>query len=300
MHQCLRVPSCHPSLWLCRTVFSCSTPGAFAAVPRGPLGLSQHLCTDTLLLPGPPSAPRNLVYSLRQSSLVLEWSAPADAGGRSDLTYSLWCGRCPAALRGRCEQCGSSVGFVPQQTGLVDRTVTLVNLLPHVNYTIRVAALNGVSAVSPLSGQQYAEVNVSTSRAGTAAVWHTWTGLGASPPLHQGDCCWCCLALAHQLWGVGVCSAARLVALLLGGHGVWGWYGHCPRAPHACAMAVHRFCSVCPGDTEVMLRCGRGADEDWPMALSEGSSWCHWEARNKRGDSLGCEGTSLLCNLAAV
>ncbi|XP_048183146.1 ephrin type-A receptor 10 isoform X2 [Corvus hawaiiensis] len=113
----------------------------------------------------PPSAPRNLVYSLRQSSLVLEWSAPADAGGRSDLTYSLWCGRCPAALRGRCEQCGSSVGFVPQQTGLVDRTVTLVNLLPHVNYTIRVAALNGVSAMSPLSGQQYAEVNVSTSRA---------------------------------------------------------------------------------------------------------------------------------------
>ncbi|XP_068028495.1 ephrin type-A receptor 10 [Anomalospiza imberbis] len=113
----------------------------------------------------PPSAPRNLVYSLRQSSLVLEWSAPADAGGRSDLTYSLWCGRCPAVPAGRCQQCGSSVGFVPQQTGLVERTVTLVNLLPHVNYTIRVLALNGVSAVSPLAGQQYAEVNVSTGRA---------------------------------------------------------------------------------------------------------------------------------------
>lgn len=127
-------------------------------------------CTDTLLLPGPPSAPRNLVYSLRQSSLVLEWSAPADAGGRSDLTYSLWCSRCPAALRGRCEQCGNGVGFVPQQTGLVDRTVTLVNLLPHVNYTIRVAAVNGVSGVSPLSGQQYAEVNVSTGLTGTAAT----------------------------------------------------------------------------------------------------------------------------------
>ncbi|XP_075293911.1 ephrin type-A receptor 10 [Opisthocomus hoazin] len=118
----------------------------------------------------PPSAPRNLVYSLRQSSLVLEWSAPADAGGRSDLTYSLWCGRCPAALRGRCEQCGSGVGFVPQQTGLVDRTVTLVNLLPHVNYTIRVAAVNGVSGVSPLSGQQYAEVNVSTGPAAPTPV----------------------------------------------------------------------------------------------------------------------------------
>ncbi|PKU43833.1 ephrin type-a receptor 10 [Limosa lapponica baueri] len=119
---------------------------------------------------GPPSAPRNLVYSLRQSSLVLEWSAPADAGGRSDLTYSLWCGRCLPALRGRCEQCGNGVGFLPQQTGLVDRTVTLVNLLPHVNYTIRVAAVNGVSAVSPLSGQQYAEVNVSTGLAAPTPI----------------------------------------------------------------------------------------------------------------------------------
>ncbi|PKK20150.1 EPH receptor A10 [Columba livia] len=59
----------------------------------------------------PPSAPRNLVYSLRQSSLVLHWSAPADAGGRSDLTYSLWCGRCPAALQGGCERCGSAGGL---------------------------------------------------------------------------------------------------------------------------------------------------------------------------------------------
>lgn len=133
------------------------------------------------------------MYSLRQSSLVLEWSAPADAGGRSDLTYSLWCGRCPAAPRGRCEQCGSSVGFVPQQTGLVEPTVTLLNLLPHVNYTIRVVALNGVSAVSPLAGQQYAEVTVSTGRAGTAA----------SPPIAPR----CCLAC--YLWGAGLCSAAR-------------------------------------------------------------------------------------------
>lgn len=110
------------------------------------------------------------MYSLRQSSLVLHWSAPADAGGRSDLTYSLWCGRCPAALQGGCERCGSAVGFVPQQTGLVEPTVTLVNLLPHVNYTIRVAAVNGVSGLGPLSGQPYAEVNVSTGLTGTAAA----------------------------------------------------------------------------------------------------------------------------------
>uniref|UniRef100_A0A672UZK0 Ephrin type-A receptor 10 n=1 Tax=Strigops habroptila TaxID=2489341 RepID=A0A672UZK0_STRHB len=139
----------------------CSCQKNYSRSPSDPPSAS---CTR------PPSAPRNLVYSLQQSSLVLEWSAPADAGGRSDLTYSLWCGRCPAALRGRCEQCGSSVGFVPQQTGLVERTVTLVNLLPHVNYTIRVAAVNGVSGLSPLAGQQYAEVNVSTGLAASNPI----------------------------------------------------------------------------------------------------------------------------------
>uniref|UniRef100_A0A8C4YST2 Ephrin type-A receptor 10 n=1 Tax=Gopherus evgoodei TaxID=1825980 RepID=A0A8C4YST2_9SAUR len=118
----------------------------------------------------PPSAPRNLIYSLQQSTLVLEWSAPADLGGRTDVTYNLLCDRCSAALRRQCEQCGSSVGFVPQQTGLVDRTVTLVNLLPHVNYTIRVAAVNGVSDFSASSKPQYAEVNISTSLRGTDKI----------------------------------------------------------------------------------------------------------------------------------
>ncbi|XP_038233496.1 ephrin type-A receptor 10 isoform X2 [Dermochelys coriacea] len=119
---------------------------------------------------GPPSAPRNLIYSLKQSTLVLEWSAPADLGGRTDVTYNLLCDRCSVALRRQCEQCGSSVGFVPQQTGLVDRTVTLVNLLPHVNYTIRVAAVNGVSDFSALSKPQYVEVNISTSLTAPALI----------------------------------------------------------------------------------------------------------------------------------
>ncbi|NWU39084.1 EPHAA protein, partial [Hylia prasina] len=150
----LRLPLCSPcpehSFTHEEASTSCLCQTNYSRSPSDPPSAS---CTR------PPSAPRDLVYSLRQSSLVLEWSAPADAGGRSDLTYSLWCGRC-----------GSGVGFVPQQTGLVGRTATLLNLLPHATYTIRVAALNGVSAVSPLAGQQYAEVNVSTGRAVPAPV----------------------------------------------------------------------------------------------------------------------------------
>ncbi|XP_068773418.1 ephrin type-A receptor 10 isoform X3 [Struthio camelus] len=161
----LRLPLCSPcpehSFTHEEASTYCSCQKNYSRSPSDPPSAS---CTR------PPSAPRNLVYSLKQSTLVLEWSAPADSGGRSDVTYSLWCSRCSEALQGRCEQCGSSVGFVPQQTGLVDRTVTLVNLLPRVNYTIRVAAVNGVSDVSPLSKQQYAEVNISTGLAAPTPV----------------------------------------------------------------------------------------------------------------------------------
>ncbi|XP_064381347.1 ephrin type-A receptor 10 [Dromaius novaehollandiae] len=161
----LRLPLCSPcpehSFTHEEASTFCSCQKNYSRSPSDPPSAS---CTR------PPSAPRNLVYSLKQSTLVLEWSAPADSGGRSDVTYSLWCRRCSEALRGRCERCGSSVGFVPQQTGLVERTVTLVNLLPRVNYTIRVAAVNGVSDVGPLSRQQYAEVNISTGLAAPTPV----------------------------------------------------------------------------------------------------------------------------------
>uniref|UniRef100_A0A8B9PPA8 Ephrin type-A receptor 10 n=1 Tax=Apteryx owenii TaxID=8824 RepID=A0A8B9PPA8_APTOW len=161
----LRLPLCSPcpehSFTHEEASTFCSCQKNYSRSPSDPPSAS---CTR------PPSAPRNLVYNLKQSTLVLEWSAPADSGGRSDVTYSLWCSRCSEVLQGRCEQCGSSVGFVPQQTGLVDRTATLMNLLPHANYTIRVAAVNGVSDVSPLSKQQYAEVNISTGLAAPTPV----------------------------------------------------------------------------------------------------------------------------------
>ncbi|XP_010222522.1 PREDICTED: ephrin type-A receptor 10 [Tinamus guttatus] len=161
----LRLPGCSPcpehSFTHEEASTFCSCQKNYSRSPSDPPSAS---CTP------PPDPPESLVYTLKQSPLVLEWSAPADSGGRSDVTYSLWCSRCAGPRQGRCEQCGSSVGFVPQQTGLVGRTVTLVNLVPHVNYTIRVAALNGVSAASPLWKQPYAEVNVSTGLAAPSPV----------------------------------------------------------------------------------------------------------------------------------
>ncbi|XP_013855242.1 ephrin type-A receptor 7 [Austrofundulus limnaeus] len=120
---------------------------------RTPLDNPSAPCTR------PPSPPRDLVYTLKQSTLILDWSPPSDSGGRADLTYSVGCRRC---VGGRCEPCGASVGFVPHQVGLTDRTVTVVNLLPNTNYTLSVEALNGVSELLP-SKRFFTQVNVSTS-----------------------------------------------------------------------------------------------------------------------------------------
>ncbi|XP_034400705.1 ephrin type-A receptor 7-like isoform X2 [Cyclopterus lumpus] len=120
---------------------------------RTPLDTPSAPCTR------PPSPPRDLVYTLKQSTLILEWAAPSDAGGRMDLTYSVGCRRCGGR---QCEPCGASIGFVPQQVGLTERTVTVVNLLANTNYTFTVEALNGVSELLPRK-KFYTQVNVSTS-----------------------------------------------------------------------------------------------------------------------------------------
>uniref|UniRef100_A0A1A8JSP8 Ephrin type-A receptor 10 n=3 Tax=Nothobranchius kuhntae TaxID=321403 RepID=A0A1A8JSP8_NOTKU len=120
---------------------------------RTPLDNPSAPCTR------PPSPPRDLVYTLKQSTLILDWSPPSDSGGRVDLTYSVGCRRCVGR---QCEPCGASVGFVPQQVALTDRTVTVVNLLPNTNYTFTVEALNGVSELLP-NKRFYSQVHVSTS-----------------------------------------------------------------------------------------------------------------------------------------
>uniref|UniRef100_A0A4W4DMA7 Ephrin type-A receptor 10 n=1 Tax=Electrophorus electricus TaxID=8005 RepID=A0A4W4DMA7_ELEEL len=120
---------------------------------RTPLDPPSAPCTR------PPSPPRDLAYTLKQSTLILEWEAPSDPGGRSDLSYGVACRRCAGA---QCEACGASVGFVPQQSGLAERTVTVVNLLPNANYSFSVEARNGVSELMPAK-HAYAQVHVSTS-----------------------------------------------------------------------------------------------------------------------------------------
>ncbi|KAL1777330.1 ephrin type-A receptor 10 [Sigmodon hispidus] len=161
-----RRPLCSPcpehSLALENASTFCVCQDTYARSPTDPPSAS---CTR------PPSAPRDLQYSLSRSPLALRlrWLPPADSGGRSDVTYSLLCLLCgrdgPA---GACQPCGPRVAFVPRQAGLRERAATLLHLRPGAHYTVRVAALNGVSGPAAATGATYAQVTVST---GPGAPW---------------------------------------------------------------------------------------------------------------------------------
>uniref|UniRef100_UPI003AAD2F18 ephrin type-A receptor 7 isoform X2 n=1 Tax=Centroberyx gerrardi TaxID=166262 RepID=UPI003AAD2F18 len=116
----------------------------------------------------PPSAPQNLVYNINQTTVGLEWSPPADTGGRNDVTYRIICRRCGWEPE-ECVPCGGNVGYSPQQAGLVDTYVTVVDLLAHANYTFEVEAVNGVSDLSRTQ-RLFAAVSIATGQAAPSQV----------------------------------------------------------------------------------------------------------------------------------
>uniref|UniRef100_A0AAR2LZ56 Ephrin type-A receptor 7 n=1 Tax=Pygocentrus nattereri TaxID=42514 RepID=A0AAR2LZ56_PYGNA len=110
----------------------------------------------------PPSAPQNLVYNINQTTVTLEWSPPADTGGRNDVTYRIICRRCSWEPE-ECVPCGGNVAFTPQQSGLTDTYITISELLAHANYTFEVEAVNGVSDLSRTQ-RLFAAVSIATSQ----------------------------------------------------------------------------------------------------------------------------------------
>ncbi|XP_073531820.1 ephrin type-A receptor 7 isoform X3 [Phyllobates terribilis] len=116
----------------------------------------------------PPSAPQNLIYNINQTTVSLEWSPPADNGGRNDVSYRVICKRC-SWEQGECVPCGNTVGYVPQQSGLIDTYITIVDLLAHANYTFEVEAVNGVSDLSR-SQRLFAAVSITTGQAAPSQV----------------------------------------------------------------------------------------------------------------------------------
>ncbi|XP_026869888.1 ephrin type-A receptor 7 isoform X2 [Electrophorus electricus] len=116
----------------------------------------------------PPSAPQNLVYNVNQTTITLEWSPPADTGGRGDVTYRVACRRC-GWEPDECVPCGGNVVYMPQQSVLTDTYVMISELLAHANYTFEVEAVNGVSDLSRTQ-RLFAAVSVATSQAAPSQV----------------------------------------------------------------------------------------------------------------------------------
>ncbi|KAM6970311.1 ephrin type-A receptor 3 isoform 2-T2 [Aplochiton taeniatus] len=116
----------------------------------------------------PPSAPRNVISLINETSVILDWSWPEDTGGRRDLTFAVVCKRCRGGQR-QCEPCRSDVRFLPRAVALRNTTVTVGDLLAHTNYTFEVEARNGVSAQAPRM-RQYTAVTITTNQAAPSPV----------------------------------------------------------------------------------------------------------------------------------
>ncbi|CAL8321032.1 unnamed protein product [Merluccius merluccius] len=116
----------------------------------------------------PPSAPRNVISVINETSVILDWSWPEDTGGRRDLFFIVLCKRCQGQPL-RCVPCRSKVRFLPWASGLRNTTVTVTDLLAHTNYTFEVEAQNGVSGQAPAL-RQYAAVTITTNQAAPSPV----------------------------------------------------------------------------------------------------------------------------------
>uniref|UniRef100_A0ACB8FBS0 Ephrin type-B receptor 3 n=1 Tax=Sphaerodactylus townsendi TaxID=933632 RepID=A0ACB8FBS0_9SAUR len=115
-----------------------------------------------------PTAPRNVISNVNETSLVLEWSEPRDSGGRDDLLYNVICKKCSVERR-LCMRCDDNVEFVPRQLGLTERRIYISNLMAHTQYTFEIQAVNGVSSKDP-QNPHFASVNITTNQAAPSAV----------------------------------------------------------------------------------------------------------------------------------
>lgn len=101
--------------------------------------------------PGVPSAPRNVVSVVNQTSVMLEWHPPRDTGHRDDLSYNLLCRRCHSNERRACQPCDDSVVFVPGKQALKETRVEISKLRAHTSYTFDIQVCPQTEGCLPFS-----------------------------------------------------------------------------------------------------------------------------------------------------
>uniref|UniRef100_A0A3Q4BZ67 receptor protein-tyrosine kinase n=1 Tax=Mola mola TaxID=94237 RepID=A0A3Q4BZ67_MOLML len=117
----------------------------------------------------PPSAPRNAISNVNETSVFLEWAIPMETGGRKDVRYNILCRQ--VLPDGRAlEECGPNVRFLPRRVGLSNTSVMVADLQAHTNYSFLLEAVNGVSELAKGHAKQYVSLNVTTNQAAPSPV----------------------------------------------------------------------------------------------------------------------------------
>ncbi|KAK1884199.1 Ephrin type-A receptor 5, partial [Dissostichus eleginoides] len=117
----------------------------------------------------PPSAPRNAISNVNETSVFLEWSVPMETGNRKDVRYNILCRQVLPEGRG-LEECGPNVRFLPRRVGLSNTSVMVADLQSHTNYSFLLEAINGVSELAKEHAKQYVSLNVTTNQAAPSPV----------------------------------------------------------------------------------------------------------------------------------
>ncbi|XP_073161373.1 ephrin type-A receptor 6 isoform X5 [Lepidochelys kempii] len=150
----IKCSKCPPhSLTYVEATFVCQCEKGYFRAEKDP---------PTMACTRPPSAPRNVIFNINETALMLEWSPPSDTGGRKDLTYSVICKKCGSDTS-QCEICGGGIRFIPRHTGLINSSVTVLDFVSHVNYTFEIEAMNGVSELS-FSPKPFTAITVTTDQ----------------------------------------------------------------------------------------------------------------------------------------
>ncbi|KAK7939986.1 hypothetical protein WMY93_003312 [Mugilogobius chulae] len=92
--------------------------------------------------------PQSVISSVNETSVMLEWMAPRDSGGREDVVFNIICKSCGGG-RGGCTRCGDNVQFVPRQLGLTESRVYISDLLAHTQYTLKSRLSTGCQIRAP-------------------------------------------------------------------------------------------------------------------------------------------------------
>ncbi|XP_056270648.1 ephrin type-B receptor 1-like [Pseudoliparis swirei] len=145
------------------TIEAATVCGCRAGYYRGDMDKAGDVCTSV------PSAPRNVVSVVNQTSVRLEWNPPRDIGHRGDLSYNVVCRRCHSGERRACQPCDDGVAFVSGRRKLTETRVEISKLRAHTPYTFEIQAVNGVSNKSPYPAQQLS-INITTNQAAPSVV----------------------------------------------------------------------------------------------------------------------------------